>query len=46
MKRNKEEEICPWEADYELLVCEGLFSEYLEMGESLTDGPGLLVGQG
>ncbi|XP_044208987.1 anoctamin-7 [Thunnus albacares] len=25
------EEIFPWEADYQLLVCEGLFSEYLEM---------------
>ncbi|XP_033996351.1 anoctamin-7-like [Trematomus bernacchii] len=25
------EEVCPWEADYQLLVCEGLFSEYLEM---------------
>ncbi|XP_029025968.1 anoctamin-7 [Betta splendens] len=24
-------EVCPWEADYQLLVCEGLFSEYLEM---------------
>lgn len=23
----------PWEADYELLPCEGLFHEYLEMGE-------------
>ncbi|XP_070761810.1 anoctamin-7 [Enoplosus armatus] len=27
----KEEEVSPWEADYQLLVCEGLFSEYLEM---------------
>ncbi|XP_041850728.1 LOW QUALITY PROTEIN: anoctamin-7 [Melanotaenia boesemani] len=27
----KEEEISPWESDYQLLVCEGLFSEYLEM---------------
>uniref|UniRef100_A0A8C4D902 Anoctamin n=1 Tax=Dicentrarchus labrax TaxID=13489 RepID=A0A8C4D902_DICLA len=24
-------EVAPWEADYQLLVCEGLFSEYLEM---------------
>lgn len=24
----------PWEADYELLPCEGLFHEYLEMGET------------
>uniref|UniRef100_A0A7N8XM71 Anoctamin n=1 Tax=Mastacembelus armatus TaxID=205130 RepID=A0A7N8XM71_9TELE len=23
--------VSPWEADYQLLVCEGLFSEYLEM---------------
>lgn len=23
----------PWEADYELLPCEGLFHEYLEMGK-------------
>ncbi|XP_033933005.2 anoctamin-7-like [Pseudochaenichthys georgianus] len=30
-KGEKEEEVCPWEADYQLLVCEGLFSEYLEM---------------
>lgn len=28
------EKVCPWESDYQLLVCEGLFSEYLEMGES------------
>ncbi|XP_072247948.1 anoctamin-7 [Leuresthes tenuis] len=27
----KEEGVSPWEADYQLLVCEGLFSEYLEM---------------
>ncbi|CAJ1066342.1 anoctamin-7 [Xyrichtys novacula] len=27
----EEEEMSPWEADYQLLVCEGLFSEYLEM---------------
>ncbi|XP_038163911.1 anoctamin-7 [Cyprinodon tularosa] len=26
-----EEELSPWEADYQLLVCEGLFNEYLEM---------------
>ncbi|XP_076590531.1 anoctamin-7 [Chaetodon auriga] len=31
VKRDKEEEVSPWEADYQLLVCEGLFSEYLEM---------------
>lgn len=30
----EEEEVPPWEADYQLLVCEGLFSEYLEMGKS------------
>ncbi|KAK5868171.1 hypothetical protein PBY51_009209 [Eleginops maclovinus] len=30
-KGEEEEEVCPWEADYQLLVCEGLFSEYLEM---------------
>lgn len=24
----------PWEADYELVPCEGLFDEYLEMGRS------------
>ncbi|KAM9813117.1 anoctamin-7 isoform X2 [Syngnathus typhle] len=23
--------LCPWEVDYQLLLCEGLFSEYLEM---------------
>lgn len=34
VKGKTEEEVSPWEADYELLVCEGLFSEYLEMGES------------
>ncbi|KAF3693421.1 Anoctamin-7 New gene expressed in prostate -like protein Transmembrane protein 16G [Channa argus] len=27
----QEEDVSPWEADYQLLVCEGLFSEYLEM---------------
>jgi hypothetical protein len=26
--------LAPWEADYELLPCEGLFHEYLEMGRS------------
>ncbi|XP_041796880.1 anoctamin-7 [Chelmon rostratus] len=31
MKREEEDEGSPWEADYQLLVCEGLFSEYLEM---------------
>lgn len=31
----------PWEADYELLPCEGLFEEYLEMGEGVPrDGWG------
>ncbi|RVE65346.1 hypothetical protein OJAV_G00134760 [Oryzias javanicus] len=29
--RKEEKEVPPWEADYQLLVCEGLFSEYLEM---------------
>ncbi|KAF7657107.1 hypothetical protein LDENG_00031930 [Lucifuga dentata] len=28
---HEEEVVCPWESDYQLLVCEGLFSEYLEM---------------
>uniref|UniRef100_A0A3B5AXA3 Anoctamin n=1 Tax=Stegastes partitus TaxID=144197 RepID=A0A3B5AXA3_9TELE len=28
---DEEEEVRPWEDDYQLLVCEGLFSEYLEM---------------
>ncbi|XP_061828427.1 anoctamin-7 [Nerophis lumbriciformis] len=27
----EEEDMYPWEANYQLLVCEGLFSEYLEM---------------
>lgn len=27
-------EISPWESNYQLLVCEGLFDEYLEMGET------------
>ncbi|XP_040039244.2 anoctamin-7 [Gasterosteus aculeatus] len=27
----QEEEVFPWETDYQLLGCEGLFSEYLEM---------------
>lgn len=27
-------ELGPWETDYQLLVCEGLFDEYLEMGKS------------
>ncbi|XP_073346616.1 anoctamin-7 isoform X1 [Pagrus major] len=31
VKGEEEEEVPPWEADYQLLVCEGLFSEYLEM---------------
>ncbi|KAM6932944.1 anoctamin-7 [Xenentodon cancila] len=30
-EKEREEEVSPWEADYQLLVCEGLFSEYLEM---------------
>ncbi|XP_026228657.1 anoctamin-7 [Anabas testudineus] len=30
-EQQQEEEVSPWEADYQLLVCEGLFSEYLEM---------------
>lgn len=34
MNKKKEVEVSPWEEDYELLVCEGLFSEYLEMGKS------------
>uniref|UniRef100_A0AAQ5XPS2 Anoctamin n=1 Tax=Amphiprion ocellaris TaxID=80972 RepID=A0AAQ5XPS2_AMPOC len=29
--QGEDEEVCPWEDDYQLLVCEGLFSEYLEM---------------
>ncbi|KAI4901365.1 hypothetical protein NFI96_014160 [Prochilodus magdalenae] len=28
---NDQEGVSPWEMDYELLVCEGLFDEYLEM---------------
>uniref|UniRef100_A0A3B4BAW0 Anoctamin n=1 Tax=Periophthalmus magnuspinnatus TaxID=409849 RepID=A0A3B4BAW0_9GOBI len=27
----KKQEVPPWEQDYQLLVCEGLFDEYLEM---------------
>ncbi|XP_020794308.1 anoctamin-7 isoform X2 [Boleophthalmus pectinirostris] len=27
----KKQEVPPWERDYQLLVCEGLFDEYLEM---------------
>ncbi|XP_029373757.1 anoctamin-7 isoform X2 [Echeneis naucrates] len=30
-QQQEEEKVSPWEADYQLLVCEGLFSEYLEM---------------
>ncbi|XP_039986924.1 anoctamin-7 [Xiphias gladius] len=30
-EEDQREEVSPWEADYQLLVCEGLFSEYLEM---------------
>lgn len=29
-------EVTPWEENYELLLCEGLFSEYLEMGQFCT----------
>uniref|UniRef100_A0A672LQ57 Anoctamin n=1 Tax=Sinocyclocheilus grahami TaxID=75366 RepID=A0A672LQ57_SINGR len=32
---DRQPELSPWEANYQLLVCEGLFDEYLEMGESL-----------
>uniref|UniRef100_A0A673H5F9 Anoctamin n=1 Tax=Sinocyclocheilus rhinocerous TaxID=307959 RepID=A0A673H5F9_9TELE len=28
-------ELSPWEANYQLLVCEGLFDEYLEMSDML-----------
>ncbi|XP_057695968.1 anoctamin-7 [Corythoichthys intestinalis] len=28
---DRQQLLCPWEVDYQLLVCEGLFSEYLEM---------------
>lgn len=38
VKGEKEEEVSPWEEDYQLLICEGLFSEYLEMGESCPVG--------
>nr|XP_020442137.1 anoctamin-7 [Monopterus albus] len=31
MEEQQEEGVSPWEADYQLLECEGLFSEYLEM---------------
>lgn len=34
VEEQRRDEVSPWEADYQLLVCEGLFSEYLEMGES------------
>lgn len=33
-EEQQKEDVSPWEVDYQLLVCEGLFSEYLEMGES------------
>lgn len=33
---NDEDDLAPWETDYRLLVCEGLFDEYLEMGELLN----------
>lgn len=35
----------PWEADYELLPCEGLFDEYLEMGRSHVSGHGHGLGR-
>lgn len=35
-QKEDKEEVSPWEADYQLLVCEGLFSEYLEMGKSTS----------
>lgn len=38
VKKGEEDEVSPWEADYQLLVCEGLFSEYLEMGKSCRVG--------
>ena len=45
MKREEEEEACPWVADYDLLLCEGLFGEYLEMGEWIyaPGAPGWVV---
>ncbi|XP_078103368.1 anoctamin-7 isoform X2 [Sander vitreus] len=30
-EREEEVKVSPWEEDYQLLLCEGLFSEYLEM---------------
>ncbi|XP_061576012.1 anoctamin-7 isoform X1 [Cololabis saira] len=30
-EEQEEDQASPWESDYQLLVCEGLFSEYLEM---------------
>ncbi|KAK1786069.1 hypothetical protein P4O66_017802 [Electrophorus voltai] len=30
-EQNEKERAAPWETDYELLVCQGLFDEYLEM---------------
>ncbi|XP_031159665.1 anoctamin-7 isoform X3 [Sander lucioperca] len=30
-EREEEEKVSPWEEDYQLLLCEGLFSEYMEM---------------
>lgn len=41
----EEEELSPWEEDYQLLVCEGLFSEYLEMGESCPGAAGWVGGR-
>ena len=33
-EQHQQGELPPWEANYQLLVCDGLLSEYLEMGES------------
>ncbi|KAG7253346.1 hypothetical protein CRUP_012821 [Coryphaenoides rupestris] len=30
-EEEEKEPLLPWETDYQLLMCEGLFSEYLEM---------------
>lgn len=36
----------PWEENYQLLLCEGLFSEYLEMGRFFhSPGPPLVLQQ-
>lgn len=40
--RRSQGEVTPWEENYELLLCEGLFSEYLEMGQFLhSPGPSM-----